>query len=99
MISNSLLGERPLHYTGHNPAGALAIVALLGLIALTVGLGWAATVAKLPISGSYHEYAFGPVLAPNGNLRITLNVAFGGATQSPVPWRGWLMEIKRVLGT
>jgi azurin len=51
------------------------------------------TVCKLPISGSYHEYAFGPVLAPNGNLRITLNVAFGGATQSPVPWRGWMVEI------
>ena len=51
------------------------------------------TVCKLPISGSYHEYAYGPVLAPNGNLRITLNVAFGGATQSPVPWRGWMVEI------
>jgi azurin len=51
------------------------------------------TVAKIPISGSYHEYAFGPILAPNGNLRVTLNVAFGGATQAPVPWRGWMMEI------
>lgn len=51
------------------------------------------TVAKLPISGSYHEYAFGPVLAPNGNLRVTLNVAFGGSTQAPVPWRGWMVEI------
>jgi azurin len=51
------------------------------------------TVAKIPISGSYHEYAFGPVLAPNGNLGLSLNVAFGGATQAPVPWRGWFMEI------
>lgn len=51
------------------------------------------TVAKIPISGSYHEYAFGPVLAPNGNLRVTLNVAFGGATQAPAPWRGWMVEI------
>lgn len=51
------------------------------------------TVAKLPISGSYHEYAFGPVLGPNGNLRVTLNVAFGGATQAPAPWRGWMLEI------
>ena len=51
------------------------------------------TVAKLPISGSYHEYAFGPVLAPNGNLRVTLNVAFGGATQAPAPWRGWMLEV------
>ena len=44
----SLMGERPLHYTGHNPAGALAIVALLGLIALTVGLGWASETERLP---------------------------------------------------
>lgn len=51
------------------------------------------TVAKLPISGSYHEYAFGPVLTPDGNLRVTLNVAFGGATQAPAPWRGWMLEI------
>lgn len=51
------------------------------------------TVCKLPISGAYHEYAFGPVLAPNGNLRVTLNVAFGGATQAPAPWRGWMVEI------
>lgn len=51
------------------------------------------TVCKLPISGAYHEYAFGPVLAPNGNLRLTLNVAFGGPTQAPAPWRGWVVEI------
>jgi uncharacterized cupredoxin-like copper-binding protein len=51
------------------------------------------TVVKLPIAGSYHEYAFGPVLAPNGNLRVALNVAFNGATQSPAPWRGWMVEI------
>ncbi|MEO7599489.1 MAG: plastocyanin/azurin family copper-binding protein [Opitutus sp.] len=51
------------------------------------------TVCKIPISGSYHEYAFGPVMAPNGNLRVTLNVAFNAPTQSPVPWRGWMVEI------
>lgn len=51
------------------------------------------TVCKLPVAGPYHEYAFGPVLAPNGNLRVTLNVAFGGSTQAPSPWRGWMVEI------
>ena len=51
------------------------------------------TIYKLPISGPYHEYAFGPIMAPNGNLRVTLNVAFGGATQAPGPWRGWMIEI------
>ena len=37
----SLRRRQPEHHTGHNPAGALAIVALLGLAALTVGFGWA----------------------------------------------------------
>lgn len=38
----SLLGSGPRHYVGHNPAGAVAIVLLLALAALTVAAGWAA---------------------------------------------------------
>jgi Ni,Fe-hydrogenase I cytochrome b subunit len=34
--------RQPQHHTGHNPAGALAIVGLLGLTALTTAFGWAA---------------------------------------------------------
>lgn len=37
----SLLGPKPEHHTGHNPAGALAIVGLLGLIVLTAASGFA----------------------------------------------------------
>jgi cytochrome b len=37
----SLLGGRPEHHAGHNPAGALAIVALLALAAVTTASGWA----------------------------------------------------------
>ncbi len=37
----SLLGGRPEHHTGHNPAGALAILALLGLTAAVALTGWA----------------------------------------------------------
>ena len=37
----SLLSAQPEHHVGHNPAGALAIVALLGLGALLVLTGWA----------------------------------------------------------
>jgi cytochrome b len=37
----ALLNGQAAHTTGHNPAGALAIVALLGLTLLTTGLGWA----------------------------------------------------------
>jgi len=51
------------------------------------------TVWKIPISGNYHEYAYGPVLGKDGNLRMNLNVAFGAPTQSWVPWRGWMVEV------
>ena len=37
----SLLSRTPEHFTGHNPAGALAIVGILGLGLLTVLTGWA----------------------------------------------------------
>ena len=37
----SLLRGRPEHHAGHNPAGALAIVALLGLALAVVASGWA----------------------------------------------------------
>jgi uncharacterized cupredoxin-like copper-binding protein/glucose/arabinose dehydrogenase len=51
------------------------------------------TIWKIPLYGNYHEYAYGPVLGPNGNLRVTLNVSFGAPTQSSVPWRGWMVEV------
>lgn len=38
---SSLLTRNPEHFTGHNPAGALAIVGILGLGLLTVMTGWA----------------------------------------------------------
>jgi cytochrome b len=37
----SLVHGRPEHHAGHNPAGALAIVALLALAALVTATGWA----------------------------------------------------------
>ncbi len=37
----SLFGRRPQHHVGHNPAGALAIVGLLGLALAVAGSGWA----------------------------------------------------------
>lgn len=36
----SLFGRHPEHYLGHNPAGAVAILLLLGLGLLTVASGW-----------------------------------------------------------
>jgi cytochrome b len=36
-----ILGGRPEHHAGHNPAGALAIVALLGMTLVVTAAGWA----------------------------------------------------------
>lgn len=36
-----LASGRPEHHAGHNPAGALAIIALLGLTVLVTAAGWA----------------------------------------------------------
>jgi cytochrome b len=44
----SLLAGRPEHHAGHNPAGAWAILALLGSISVTVGTGWAVEQDLMP---------------------------------------------------
>lgn len=55
------------------------------------------TVYSWPLSGHYHEYSFGPKLAPDGSFFVTANVAFGDEEwwrgESRVPWRGWAMQI------
>ncbi|MBE7538217.1 MAG: auracyanin family protein [Opitutaceae bacterium] len=53
------------------------------------------TVCRLPVSGNYHEFAFGPFPAPNGGVRVTLMLAYNAPAYSPVPWRGWMLEIDR----
>lgn len=55
------------------------------------------TVYAWPISGHYHEYSFGPKIAPDGSFFVSGNVAFGDEEwwrgESRVPWRGWMMKI------
>ncbi|WP_160718127.1 hypothetical protein [Chitinophaga solisilvae] len=55
------------------------------------------TVYAWPLSGHYHEYSFGPVIAPDGSFFVSGNVAFGDEEwwrgESRVPWRGWMMHI------
>jgi len=55
------------------------------------------TVAALPVSGHYHEYSFGPKVAPDGSFFVTGNVAFGDEEwwrgESRVPWRGWTIKV------
>ena len=55
------------------------------------------TVYAWPVSGNYHEYSFGPKLAPDGSFFVTLNLGFPGAWWHPesfVPWRGWALKIR-----
>lgn len=55
------------------------------------------TVYAWPLSGHYHEYTFGPKMAPDGSFFVSGNVAFGDEEwwrgESRVPWRGWIMHI------
>ena len=55
------------------------------------------TIYAWPLSTHYHEYSFGPVLAPDNSFFVTANVAFGSEEwwrgESRVPWRGWTMKI------
>lgn len=57
------------------------------------------TVYAWPISGHYHEYSFGPKLAPDGSFFVSGNVAFGDEEwwrgESKTPWRGWTFKIKQ----
>lgn len=47
------------------------------------------------ISGSYHEYAFGPKLDGQGNMWVTLNRPFGGEPEGKALWRGWAVIIDK----
>lgn len=58
------------------------------------------TVCPWPVSGNYHEYAFGPVRDAAGNFYVTLNLSAGdpgsvrgGSMGHAAPYRGWCVRI------
>lgn len=55
------------------------------------------TVYRWGVTGNYHEYSYGPVIAPDGSMFVTTNVAFEDydplRAKSYVPWRGWTLKI------
>lgn len=56
------------------------------------------TIYAWPITGNYHEYSFGPKLAPDGTFFVTLNLGFPDEwwhPQSMAPWRGWALNITK----
>ncbi|MEX2028745.1 MAG: plastocyanin/azurin family copper-binding protein [Candidatus Curtissbacteria bacterium] len=51
------------------------------------------TVVSWPLSGNYHEYSYGPLFTPEGDMLVTLNLAWIGHGASLAKWRGWMMKV------
>lgn len=55
------------------------------------------TIYAWPLSGNYHEYSYGPHIAPDGSFFVTTNLGFFSGDsfrgRSQVPWRGWALKI------
>ncbi len=50
---------------------------------------------QFELSGNYHEYTYGPVFDKNGDMLVTLNLAWIGFGEGKfAQWRGWLVKIK-----
>lgn len=49
--------------------------------------------SKWPLSGNYHQYSYGPVAMPNGEMIVTLNLDWVGKGASQSKWRGWMLKL------
>ncbi len=52
-------------------------------------------IAVWPLSGNYHEYSYGPLFDKNGDMYVSLNLAWIGYGEGNMAkWRGWILKIK-----
>ncbi len=51
------------------------------------------TLYTWPLSGNYHEYSYGPLFLPDGDMLVTLNLSWVGEGASLSKWRGWMLKI------
>jgi azurin/glucose/arabinose dehydrogenase len=49
--------------------------------------------AQWPLSGNYHQYSYGPVSLPDGDMIVTLNLDWIGHGASQSKWRGWMLKL------
>ncbi|WP_228713670.1 plastocyanin/azurin family copper-binding protein [Arundinibacter roseus] len=49
--------------------------------------------ARWPLSGNYHQYSYGPVPLPDGEMIVTLNLDWIGRGASQSKWRGWMLKL------
>ncbi len=43
--------------------------------------------------GNYHEYSYGPLFLPDGDMMVALNLGWVGRGASLSKWRGWMLKI------
>jgi len=48
-----------------------------------------------PLSGNYHEYAYGPMLDKDSNMVVTLNLGWIGFGESMSKWHGWMLKFNQ----
>ena len=53
------------------------------------------TIYRWDLDGNYHEYSYGPVFTPEGDMLVTLNLGWIGKGASLSKWRGWLVKITK----
>lgn len=52
------------------------------------------TVYSWPLAANYHEFSYGPLLDKDGNMILTLNLAWvGDHGESLSKWHGWMVKI------
>ncbi|HLR25252.1 MAG TPA: plastocyanin/azurin family copper-binding protein [Fodinibius sp.] len=52
------------------------------------------TIWSRPVTGNYHEYFYGPLFTPDGDMLVTLNLAWTGKDMKSLSkWDGWLLKI------
>lgn len=52
------------------------------------------TIHARQVSGNYHEYAYGPLMLPNGDMIVTYNLSWTGShMESWADWGGWMVKI------
>ncbi|MEZ4852471.1 MAG: auracyanin family protein, partial [Bacteroidia bacterium] len=51
------------------------------------------TIYRWPLSGNYHEYSYGPLILPDGDMLLALNLGWDGKGVSWAKWRGWMIKV------
>jgi azurin len=51
------------------------------------------TIYSWELEGNYHEYSYGPLFTDDGDMLVTLNLAWIGRGASLSKWRGWMLKI------